>query len=316
MTERGSEPDARSLDRPAPSFFIVGAPGCGTTFMHEHLRAHPDIFMPEVKEPSYFCTDLDYGTSADGRIFTRDLETYLALFQLVRKGQIAGEASPFYLYSTAAAGRIASFRPDARIIIMLRDPADMIRYLHARRYFVGSEDIERFEDALAAEDARQRGERLPADVWNVKGLFYREVGRYAEQVERYLITFPREQIKIIIFEEFRRDPVGTYRDVLRFLGVDTDQVLRPTQVNPSLGARNRRLHRFLLTPSLRKGFRRVAPSALHRPLRDLITRANSRQSRPYLDPFLRARLQAEYQPDVARLSELIGRDLMAIWERG
>ncbi len=311
--ERGPEPDARSLDGPTPSFFIVGAPGCGTTFMHEHLRSRPAIFMPEFKEPSYFCTDLDSGTPADGRIFTRDLESYLALFRPTSAGQIAGEASPFYLYSTAAAERIAAFRPDARIIIMLRDPADMIRYLHARRYFVGSEDIEHFEDALAAEDARKQGGRLPADVWNVKGLFYREVGRYAEQVERYLDRFPAEQLKIIIFEEFREDPADTYREVLRFLGVDPDPDMELGPVNPSLAVRSQRLHRLLLTPALRKGFRRVAPTRARESVRLLITRINARAERPDFDPELRRRLQAEFRPDVERLGQLIGRDLAQIW---
>ncbi len=269
--------------------------------------------MPDFKEPSHFCTDLDSGSPADGRIFTRDRDTYLALFESARPGQIAGEASPFYLYSTAAAANIAAFCPDARIIIMLRDPADMIRYLHARRYFVGSEDIERFEDALAAEDARQCGERLPADVWNVKGLFYREVGRYAGQVERYLAAFPRDQVKTIIFEEFRSDPAGTYREVLWFLGVDPDHVVQLEQVNPSLGVRSPRLHRFLLTPALRKGFRRFAPVRIREKVRSSITRINSEPQRPAFDPTLRELLQAEFRPDVERLGELIGRDLTSIW---
>lgn len=281
--------------------------------MHEHLRVHPRIFMPELKEPSYFCTDLDSGTPADGLIFTRDLDAYLALFRPAREGQIAGEASPFYLYSTDAAERIAAFRPDARIIIMLRDPADMIRYVHARRYFVGSEDIERFEDALAAEPARKRGERLPPDVWNVRGLAYREVGRYAEQVERYLAAFPREQVKFIIFEEFRKDAAGTYRDVLRFLGIDTGADLPMQRVNPSLSVRNHRIHRLLLAPGLRRGFRRIAPDAVRGPLRELITRINGRPSKPYFEPALRSRLQAEYRTDIQRLGQLIGRDLVALW---
>ncbi|MEJ7751317.1 MAG: sulfotransferase [Candidatus Limnocylindrales bacterium] len=310
---RGPEPDARSLAVPAPSFFIVGAPGCGTTFMHEHLRVHPRIFMPELKEPSYFCTDLDSGTPADGLIFTRDLDAYLALFRPARDGQIAGEASPFYLYSTDAAERIAAFRPDARIIIMLRDPADMIRYLHARRYFVGSEDIERFEDALAAEPARKRGERLPPDAWNVKGLYYREVGRYAGQVGRYFALFPSERIKVIIFEEFRSDPSGTYSDVLRFLGVEPHQDLPSQQVNPSLGVRSPRLHRLLLTPILRKGFRRIASLRLRKVARSLIERVNATPQRPPFDPALRVQLQAEFRTDVERLEGLIGRNVASIW---
>lgn len=296
-----------------PDLFIVGAPGCGTTFLHEALGTHPQIFMSATKEPSYFCTDLDSGSEIDGRIFTRDLDPYLSLFSGARDAQWAGESSPFYLYSTVAARGISEASPDARIIIMLRHPADMIHYLHARKYVVGSEDLARFEDALAAEVERRAGRRLPANAWNVKALQYRAVGRYSEQVERYLRTFTRDRIHVLIFEEFQRDPQAAYLDVLHFLGLEQGHLPPMERVNPSLVVRSDRLHRLLLTPMLRKGFRRVAPNALRITVRKLIDRVNARPGRSALDPELRARLHQEFTPDMERLGALLGRDLSAVW---
>src|SRR3712207_5296973 len=162
--------------------------------MHDHLGRHPQVFMSALKEPSYFCSDLDRGTDIDGRIFERDLHAYLRHFAGARDDQWAGESSPFYLYSRVAAARIREASPEARIVIMLRDPAEMIHSLHARKYLVGSEAIPDFADALDAEADRRAGRRIPANAWNVTSLQYRAVGRYAEQVERYLDVFGRERV--------------------------------------------------------------------------------------------------------------------------
>jgi hypothetical protein len=312
MARSVSGSDAPPVGR-MPDVFIVGAPGCGTTFMHEELGRHPAIFMSEPKEPSYFCPDLDSGSEIDGRIFTRDLATYLALFAGARPDQRAGESSPFYLYSRVAAERIREASADARIVIMLRAPADMIHYLHARKYLVGSEDLERFEDALDAEADRREGRRLPRNAWNVTSLQYRAVGRYAEQVERYLRVFPAERVRVIVFEEFRDDPRAAYVETLRFLGVDATIVPPLERVNPTRVVRSRLLHRLLLTPAARNAFHRHAPDALRRATRAVIDRVNTRAERRVLDPALRRQLQLEFRPDIERLGELLGRDLVSLW---
>src|SRR5687767_12736237 len=100
-----------------PNFFVCGAARSGTTSLWEYLRQHPDIYMPaaiEHKEPSYFC-DL-YGMS--------DWNQYLALFREAGNRKRVGEASGPYLTSPESAGRLKEAAPEARIIILLRDPAE------------------------------------------------------------------------------------------------------------------------------------------------------------------------------------------------
>ncbi|MBA2377600.1 MAG: sulfotransferase, partial [Rubrobacter sp.] len=203
-----------------PDFFIVGAPRCGTTFMYEYLSRHPQIFMSPAKEPQYFATDLDSGSYLDSLTFLRDRNRYLSLFEGAQPGQLTGEGSTWYLYSREAARNIKAANAEARIIIMLRDPVEMLYSLHGRRVYGGSEDLLNFGDALAAEEDRKRGLRMPARARNIQALFYRDVGRYTEQVQRYLDTFGQEQVQVIIFEEFRADPATAYRETLEFLGVD------------------------------------------------------------------------------------------------
>ncbi len=190
-----------------PNFFIVGAPKCGTTAMYNYLAAHPDVFMPRTKEPTFFAQDLDEGKRGDDRLFTRDLDQYLALFSDWRGERRVGEGSVWYLYSKIAADQIKQFAPDARIIVMLRDPVEMMHSLHAHRLARGAEDLESFEEALRAEKDRANGERFPKHAYVLKGLLYTEVVKYASQVEEYLNTFGRDRVLVLIFEEFVATPV-------------------------------------------------------------------------------------------------------------
>ena len=119
-----------------PNFFLVGAPRCGTTSMYAYLRSHPQIFMPETaKEPHYFAPEesLWYGKRID------DLETYLALFTGARDAVRIGEASTHYLASPSAANSIYAFNPQARILIMLRSPVDLLYSLYYHRRQTGKE---------------------------------------------------------------------------------------------------------------------------------------------------------------------------------
>src|SRR5882672_1680365 len=109
-----------------PDCFIVGAPRCGTTAMYTYLGQHPEIFMSARKEPHFFGTDLS------SPALVRDEQQYLSLFAKAQNEKRAGEASVFYLYSQRAAREIHAFCPSARIIIMLRNPVEMMYSLHSR----------------------------------------------------------------------------------------------------------------------------------------------------------------------------------------
>jgi hypothetical protein len=320
LTEEGRQRPARrhqSDARRFPDFFIVGAPRCGTTFMYEYLRQHPDIFMPDTKEPNHFCTDLDSGSYLDSLSFLRDLDSYLALFQPALPNQSIGEASTWYLYSKAAAQNIARANPLARAIIMLRDPVEMLYSLHGRRLYGGSEDLARFEDALDAEEDRKQGRRIPPRARNVTALYYRDVGRYADQVQRYIDALGRERVHIIIFEEFRANPAEAYRDTVAFLGADPAFTPDFRVVNESAGRRSWRLQQVLLSPKAIRAARLMLPPRVRPIVGRFWDSVNSRQERrPPLEPATSARLREELLPDIVHLGEILGRDLTRMWRSG
>jgi phosphatidyl-myo-inositol dimannoside synthase len=300
--------------RRVPDFFIVGAPRSGTTSLYEALKQHPAIYLPDAKEPHFLAPDLDSGSYQDSLYFVRDLDTYLSLFAPARPDQLTGEGSTSYLLSSVAARNIHRLNPDARIVIMLRDPADMLPSFHRRRLFSGAEDIERFEDALAAEEDRRRGLRIPAHARNIPALFYRDVGRYAEQVGRFLATFPREKVLFIIFDDLRADALATYRRTARFLGVDPTFEPQVGIENASRSVRSRRVQHMLLSPALIRVGRAVLPAAMHHRVRPLVDVFNARRAgRSKADAALRSRLHDEFRADVARLGDMVGRDLVALW---
>ncbi len=203
-----------------PNFFIVGAPRCGTTAMYEYLRQHPEIFMPLRKEPHFFGSDLIITPKFFD--YTQNMKEYLGLFAAAQNEKRLGEASPIYLVSRLAAAEIKEFSADAKIIIMLRDPVDMMHSLHAHAVYAGGENIEDFESALDAEEDRKRGLRVPKGNGLADSLFYREVAKFSEQVGRYFQVFGRENVHIIIYDDLRDDTAGVYRETLRFLGVNPD----------------------------------------------------------------------------------------------
>jgi hypothetical protein len=300
--------------QPPPDFVIPGAPRTGTTFMHEYLDQHPGIHMSRWKEPNYFATDLDSGSYLDSLTFMRDGGKYLGLFAGATAGQLTGEASTWYLFSKDAAANIRANNPETRIIPMLREPVAMLHSLHLRRVYGGSEDIKSFELALAAEPDRREGLRIPAKARNVRALQYHDVGRYSEQVERYLDAFGSDRVHVVIFEEFRKDPATAYRRVLEFLGLDPSFTPRFEVVNAGLARRSQRLQQMLLSPAVIKTARTVIPVRMRPAVGRTWDRINSRGEKPApLDPAVALRLREDLQPDVERLQELIGRDLSSLW---
>ncbi len=123
------------MARPVPNLFVVGAPRCGTTAMFRLLAQHPDIAVCDPKEPYYFCTDFheesDRHAGRATRFPVRTEAQYLALFD-DRSRTVVAEATPAYLYSTVAASRIHAFNPGARILVMVRDPVELLHSLHAK----------------------------------------------------------------------------------------------------------------------------------------------------------------------------------------
>ena len=125
-----------------PNLFIIGAPKCGTTAKAHYLSEHPDVFMCPEKEPHYFNTDLNYKRGKSD-----DLEEYLNLFSGATEEKIVGEASVWYLYSKEAVRNILEFNPNAKFIIMVRNPIKMAPSLHQQLFYNGRETEKDFNKA-------------------------------------------------------------------------------------------------------------------------------------------------------------------------
>ena len=289
-----------------PNLFLVGAARAGTTTLWTVLRQHPEIFMPADalrKEPAYFSTK--------GR--GMPLDTYLALFPTApNRYRWVGEASTAYLSDPDAAGRISRFSPAARILIVLRDPAERAYSLYNWMAQEGYETASSFERALALEPRRaRRGGRhwsTPEYRWNYR---YVGSGRYSGQVDRYLARFgPR--VLLLCFERLRTDPQAVFDRVCRFLDVPS------LPVAPVLTNRSRAVYHPWLQFALRKAttarsgfYRRV----LARPLttkaqRDRWMRLGWRRTAvPPLPAETRRRLTVAFRPDLIRLSRRTGFDV-------
>jgi len=220
-----------------PNFFIAGAPKAGTTSLYHYLDQHPQIYMSPVKEPNYFASEIrvqrfsealqekvrrdqhamrEYlsGPMSEKRFGAVGLEwgEYLRLFEQATDETAIGEASVCYLWSQSAARNIFEKVPNAKIVMILRDPADRAfsQYMHGVNKGVIRDSFRSYVD----RDLRHGGECF--DVM----LPFLEMGRYAEQVRRYLDLFLRENIRILFYEDYESDAGRAIRGLLEFLNVD------------------------------------------------------------------------------------------------
>jgi hypothetical protein len=277
--------------------------------MHAYLRWHPQVFMPAAKEIHY------YGSDLSGLLTQLTPAEHEALFAGSEDARCAGETCIWALYSRNAAEEIKKDIPNAKILIMLRDPVTMTYAQHSELVYQGIEDIVSFRRALAAEDDRKRGCRLPKGTMPVPTpiLFYREVASYARQVERYLRAFSPERVHVILYDDLKNDRQRVYREVLAFLEVDPDFQTDLPVINPNKRIRSIRLRNLLHRPpaALNRVCRAMIPSAqMRKNLLDSLDHWNvGFRPRPPMDKDLERRLRAEFAPDVERLGALLQRDL-------
>ena len=207
---------ATASARPLPDFLIIGAQKAGTTALYAYLRRHPAITGPSWKEVSYF--DRHYG---------RGEAWYRGNFpnRVRARGKLVGEASPSYIFHPLGPERVKALVPEARLVALVRHPVDRALSHYHHEVALGREPL-RFEDALDAEEDRLRGEeeRLAADPSYFSRAWwshaYKSRGRYAEQLERWLAVFPREQLLILPSADLGGEPERTHTRVLDFLGAE------------------------------------------------------------------------------------------------
>jgi hypothetical protein len=307
-----------------PNFFLVGAPKAGSTSLYYHLRQHPDIFMSPMKEPSYFCFEFRPENHApafrpraldavhrtqeylrgpmnevsSGGIVC-DWHDYLRLFAAAGVERAIGEASVCYMVSHAAAAAIAARYPRAKILMVLRSPADRAfsQYLQilAEGHVTGS--FQQYVRACLRHSGEGFGIHEP----------FLEMGFYAAQVQRYLDHFPRNHIGIWIYEEHLAQPRELLRQIFRFLEVDencqADTTTRYHQPRiPKMAASSRALHWARMTTFSRK----VLPGPVRRAVRDVFYRSPGAVTMSAADRNL---MHEFYAGDVHKLETILNRDL-------
>lgn len=281
------------MNRQWPELYIVGAARAGTTSLWMYLDQHPEIFMSRLKEPHFF------NRRRPAYLPTvSDEESYLRLFDGARAGQLRGEASASYLVSSHAAYAIARVRPDARILVVLREPVARAysSYLHQMRY---GQESRTFREAILANLAVPVGQGWRAT--------HTAGGLYAANLARYLELFS-SGVFVLFFEELAADTRGEVRRTFRFLGVDEDEADRiGTGIRNAAGLpRNALLRRAYASTRLRSVGGRIVPNVLQPRLEMLLLR---RPAVPPIDTETRRLLEEFYAPEAEELERLLGRPM-------
>jgi hypothetical protein len=301
---------------PLPNFFILSAGKSGTTALYETLKGHPEIYLCPIKEPHFFAWEREPpifpgpGGMIPRKAWVWQSREYLQLFAPVTTQRAIGEASTGYLYSPDTALRIHKNLPHCRLIAVLRQPAERAYSSYRFNVQLNIEPARTFAEALADEPARMQKGWYPA-------LFYKIHGSYHAQLSVYYDLFPREQIKVYLYEDWKNTPQAMLRDLFRFLEVDENFVPEIRRSNVTLLPKIPRLHNLATHPArieeripfLPAFARRVVVSALRR-----IDSKFNLAPPPPLDPEIRARLTEDYREDILKLQDLIGRDLSHWWK--
>lgn len=293
-----------------PDFVIAGAPRCGTTALYSYLMQHPEIFMPELKEPHYFSPEL-------GRLRQVDsLDAYLALFAPALPPALCGEASVWYLHSPSALARLVHHRPDVRIIVMLRHPVEFLESVHQTLCLTAVQP----EPDLAAA-WRNVGRSTQTEDQLSSLLDYGSLASFGTQLERLYALVPRSQVLVHLMDELRDDPAMVYRTTLTFLGLQDDGRANFAPVNERMQYRSDFLGKLLLDmprplQPVRRALQNASTSESSGPLARLgrgarwLVRQNwaLAESSP-LQPDARAHIIEHLETEISRSEELLERQL-------
>ena len=204
----------KSMFAKKPNFFILGAGKCGTTSLYYYLKQHPDIFMSPVKEPTFFCKGF--------QVVKNPIE-YFELFEPVNAEKAIGEASHAYLTNPPTAKVLKAIFPEAKFIVILRNPADRAYSLYHHMVKLGYEKAATFEKALHLEEKRVHSKKFqnkcPHYYYNF--LYFRS-GLYGEQIERYFSLFDENQFHILTLEQLKIDPIASLVSIFKFLQLNTE----------------------------------------------------------------------------------------------
>lgn len=289
-----------------PDFLVAGAPKAGTTALHAALTHHPALYMSPVKEPKFFLSDgppPTEGGPGDARTYREHVwrrTDYEALFDRAPAGALRGESTPFYLYDHAAQRRIHALIPQAKIIVILRDPVERAHSNWTHLWSAGLEPISNVVRACEEEDRRIRAGW--ADFWH-----YVALGRYGEQLDHLYTLFPREQVLVFRYRALLERPAEILDLICSFLGVEEGVISEVPRENVTAHPDPTLRHR-ILSRALRLGATAgsLLPGDLATAVTDPLERVlqlNARPRRP-LTWQERQALIPYFESDIKRLEEL------------
>jgi hypothetical protein len=294
-----------------PNFFVIGAAKAGTTAMHATLSLHPQIFMSQVKETNYFIfpeAAACYRIGDDNELWRKrsiaDRASYEALFAGSAAYPVRGESSPGYgiaPFEVKAAERIAAEALDAKFLYIIRQPAEWMYSSYTFSCQLQAEPEPNFRAARATGSARIAANHFPRP-------YYLPHPGFLETIQLYQQLMGREQVKVILYDEFRWRPIPVLQEIALFLGVDpaampTESVKANQTYVP--GMADKLARRFGALPWVKSLLPR-APR-LRQWLRTF--RFQTRGAVPPMDPALHHELTEQFRPDIEALAAFLGRDL-------
>lgn len=293
-----------------PNFLIIGAARSGTTSIYHYLKQHPQIYMSPVKEPRFFAYENEQFDSyylpqgfelhANGSVTNR--EAYYSLFNGVSGEKAIGEASTLYLCSSKACENIHQTIPRAKLIVILRNPAE-----RAYSHFVlnrqwNCESIADFTQAVHDELSQARDQWLMS--WR-----YIERGFYYKRLKQYFDLFHQNQIRVYLYEDLCERPVWLIQDIFRFLTVNDNFIPDMSQRHfQSQTSRIKGVNLMLIQKNALKSFMKlIIPPILRNKISKRVKILN--HYRPTLNANVRKDLIEIYREDIMNLQGLIRRDL-------
>ncbi len=257
--------------------------------------------MSEIKEPSFFSDDIDINPGG-----ITSLDKYEQLFSPAGSNHIAvGEASTQYLYSDSAVENILGYNPEAKFIVMLRNPIKMAHSLHFQQVYSLNEEVEDFKTAWYLQEERKRGNKVPSACNDPQVLQYGDWCKTGQQMKRLMQNVEEDQVFTILLDDMKDNPRKVYEEVLRFLNVPDDRRKQFPKHNTSTKVRLKFLERVI-----RKLGKVKRAIGINKPLKVSRMLNNTKeQKREPLSDKMKSELLNYFRHDIHLLEETINRDL-------
>lgn len=284
--------------------FLVGSPKCGTTALYTLLKKDNKVFFPYYKEPHFFAEDLGSYKAHE------TLEEFHSLYNSYKNEEIIGDASIFNLYSSVALNNIKKYNSEAKLILMLRNPVEAVPSFHSQLLFTQDENISSLEEAWEISGQRSKPKNALKGCKSLKVLNYKEMYAYGSQLKKVYSIFPKEQVHVIIYDDFKKDYSAEMEKLFAFLGLEYSFIENEI-VNENTENRFNFFTRLMRRPPgflvhLKRFFFGRGENALYRFLLDLNTKKKKRLP---LNSKLKEKIKLNYQEEIVLLESILGREL-------